>query len=99
MTIFRYQSPQSGNIITVYAATQDEADAILFNIYPNIKFMDTRKITYQFEIVNHLPAARVYVDGVKHTAYYTLDTSNPKPDWCPAEVWLKALDYDQKTMF
>lgn len=99
MTPFRYQSREGGNIITVYALNQDEADAVLLNTYPNIKFMDTKKITYQFEVIAYCPAARVYVNGIKHTAYYTLDTNNPKPDWCPAEVWLKALDYDQKTMF
>ena len=99
MTPFRYQSREGGGIITIFAPTQDEADAILLSNYPNIKFMETKKITYQFEVVEHLPSARVYVNGIKHTAYYTLDTNNPKPDWCPAEVWLAALDYDQKTMF
>lgn len=99
MTPFRYQSREGGGIITVYAPTQDEADAILLSNYPNIIFMNTKEITYQFEVVEYRPTARVYVNGVKHTAYYVLDTTKPKPDFCPAEVWLAALDYDQKMMF
>ena len=99
MTPFRYQSSEGGGIITVYALNQDEADAVLFNTYPNIKFMPTKVITYEFEVIDNTPTARVIVNGIKHTAYYVLNTANPKPDWCPAEVWMKALDYDQKTMF
>ena len=99
MTPFRYSSRECGNIITVYAPTQDEADAILLSNFPTIKFMDHNKITYEFEVVDHFPAARVYVNGCKHTAYYTLDTRNNRPVWCPEHVWQKALDYDNKTMF